>query len=180
MKKITKSMISDFILGVVLMLLTLFAFLLAWGALETLENGLYDLRANLRVTSSKAPVAVIAIDEQSIANLGRWPWPRAHIASMVELLQSYQVKVIGLDIIYSEKDVNQGLVEVRGLIRSIEGEPAPAEPPAAAETTPAPPKKNMAQSKPSPPRQGLEDVLTSLKGKKARQRHDSGQCDCRR
>ncbi|MBP9532802.1 MAG: CHASE2 domain-containing protein, partial [Syntrophaceae bacterium] len=108
MKKISKSMISDFILGVVLMLLTLFAFFLSWGPLETLENSLYDLRANLRVTSSKAPVAVIAIDEQSIANLGRWPWPRAHIASMVDLLQSYQVKVIGLDIIYSEKDINQG------------------------------------------------------------------------
>ncbi len=162
MKKITRSMISDFILGVVLMLLTLFAFFLSLGPLETLENGLYDLRANLRVTSSKVPVAVIAIDEQSIANLGRWPWPRAHIASMVELLQSYQVKVIGLDIIYSEKDVNQGLVEVRNLIRSIEGEPQPAEPDAAAETNPASPKKSVAQSKPSSPRQGLEDVLTAL------------------
>ena len=124
MKKISKSTISDFILGIVLMLLALFAFLLSWGPLETLENGLYDLRANLRITSSKAPVAVIAIDEQSIANLGRWPWPRAHIASMVDLLQSYQVKVIGLDIIYSEKDINQGLIEVRNLITSIETDPA--------------------------------------------------------
>ncbi len=123
MKKIKKSTISDFILGIVLMLIALFAFFLSWGPLETLEYGIYDLSANLRVKQSTAPVAVIAIDEQSIANLGRWPWPRAHIASMVDLLQSYNVKVIGLDIIYSEKDFNQGLVEVRNLIKNIESNP---------------------------------------------------------
>ena len=172
MKKISKSMISDFILGVVLMLLTLFAFFLPWGPLETLENSLYDLRANLRVTSSKAPVAVIAIDEQSIANLGRWPWPRAHIASMVDLLQSYQVKVIGLDIIYSEKDINQGLVEVRSLIRSIEGEPEPAQP-EASEANPPIPKKAVLQSKPAPKKQGLEDILTALKESEKRLDNDT-------
>lgn len=123
MKKIKKSTISDFILGIVLTLLALFAFFLSWGPLETLEYGIYDLNANLRVKQSTAPVAVIAIDEQSIANIGRWPWPRAHIASMVDLLQSYNVKVIGLDIIYSEKDFNQGLLEVRNLIKNIEETP---------------------------------------------------------
>ena len=123
MKKMKKSTISDFILGIVLMLFALLAFFLSWGPLETLEHGIYDLNAQLRVKPSTAPVAVIAIDEQSIANLGRWPWPRASIASMVDLLQSYNVKVIGLDIIYSEKDVNQGLLEVRNLITGIESDP---------------------------------------------------------
>lgn len=123
MKKIKKSTISDIILGIVLTLFALFAFLLSWGPLETLEYGVYDLSASLRVKPSTAPVVVIAIDEQSIANLGRWPWPRASIAAMVDLLQSYNVKVIGLDIIYSEKDVNQGLVEVRNLISNIESNP---------------------------------------------------------
>lgn len=123
MKKIKKSTISDFIAGIVLMLLTLLAFFLSWGPLETLEYGIYDLNASLRVKPSTAPVAVVAIDEQSIANLGRWPWPRAYIASMVDLLQSYNVKVIGLDIIYSEKDFNQGLVEVRNLIKDLENNP---------------------------------------------------------
>jgi len=123
MKKIKKSTISDFILGIVLTLFALFAFFLSWGPLETLEYGFYDLRAGLRVKPAVAPVAIIAIDEQSIANIGRWPWPRAYIASMVDLLQSYNAKVIGLDIIYSEKDSNQGLLEVRNLIKNIESNP---------------------------------------------------------
>jgi serine/threonine-protein kinase len=123
MKKVKKSTISDFILGIALTLIVLFAFFLSWGPLETLEYGVYDLSAGLRVKPSTAPVAIIAIDEQSIANLGRWPWPRAHVAAMVDLLQSYNAKVIGLDIIYSEKDFNQGLLEVRNLIKNIESNP---------------------------------------------------------
>jgi len=123
MQKIKKSTISDFILGIVLTLFALFAFFLAWGPLETLEYGIYDINVGLRVKPATAPVAVIAIDEQSIANIGRWPWPRAQIASMVDLLQSYNVKVIGLDIIYSEKDVNQGLLEIRKVISNMETNP---------------------------------------------------------
>lgn len=123
MKKFEKSTISNFILGIVLTVLTLFAFFLSWGPLETLEYGIYDLSASLRVKPAASPVAVIAIDEQSIANLGRWPCPRAYIASLVDQLQSYNVKVIGLDIIYSEKDFNQGLLETRNLIKSIESNP---------------------------------------------------------
>lgn len=123
MKKIKKSTITDFILGIVLMLLTLFAFVISWGPFETLEYGIYDLSSNLRVRPAAAPVAVVAIDEQSIANLGRWPWPRAYIASILDLLKSYNAKVIGLDIIYSEKDFNQGLLEIRNLIRNMESNP---------------------------------------------------------
>jgi len=73
MKKIKKSTITDLILGIVLTLLTLFAFLISWGPLETLEFGVYDLNSSLRVKPSQAPVAVIAIDEQSIANLVAGP-----------------------------------------------------------------------------------------------------------
>ena len=123
MKKIKKSTIADFILGMVLMLVVLVTFLISWVPLEKLEYGIYDLNTNLRVKKSTAPVVVVSIDEQSIANIGRWPWPRAHIASMVDLLQSYNVKVIGLDIIYSGKDSNQGLLEVRNLINNMESNP---------------------------------------------------------
>ena len=120
MKKIEKSSISDFILGIVLTLITLFLFALAWGPLESLEEDFYDLRISLSVKPAAAPIAVITIDDASIAKLGRWPWPRAYIASMVNLLNSYNAKVIGLDIIYSEKDLSQGLEEVRNVIHSIE------------------------------------------------------------
>ena len=45
MKRIKRSTISVFILGIVLMLLVLFAFLISRGPLETLEYGIYDLNS---------------------------------------------------------------------------------------------------------------------------------------
>jgi eukaryotic-like serine/threonine-protein kinase len=185
MKKITNSTISDFILGIVLMLLALFSFFISWGPLETLENGIYDLNANLRVQPSSAPVAVIAIDEQSITNLGRWPWPRARIAAMVDLLQSYQAKVIGLDIIYSEKDANQGLLEVRNLIKEIEGDPADVnqgsavtaaapKAPGVVETGPAQKTPGIvAAAIPVKKKQSLEGILVSLKASEKRLDNDA-------
>ncbi len=120
MKKIEKSTISNFFLGITLTLITLFFFLLVWGPLESLEEDFYDLRARMSVKSATANIAIVAIDDASITKLGRWPWPRAYIASMVNLLNTSGAKVIGLDIIYSEKDLSQGLEEVRNVIHSIE------------------------------------------------------------
>ena len=48
--------------------------------------------------SSRPPsqdIAVIAIDDQSIANIGRWPWPRDIHAKMIDLLASAKPKAIG-------------------------------------------------------------------------------------
>lgn len=123
MKKFKKSMISDFRLGIALTLAALFVFFFFWGHLERLEYGLYDMSARLRAKHSFAPVSVIAIDEQSIANFGQWPWPRSYIAFMIDLLESYEAKVIGLDIMYSEKDLNHGLIEVLNIINTIENNP---------------------------------------------------------
>ena len=120
MKKIENSAISDFILGITLTLMTLSFFLLAWGPSESLEHDFYDFCVRVRVKPATAPIAVVAIDDESITKLGRWPWPRAYIASMVNLLSTYNAKVIGLDIIYSEKDSSPGLEEVRNVIHSIE------------------------------------------------------------
>ena len=120
MKKIEKSIISDFILGITLTLITLLFFALSWGPLESLEKSFYDLRVSLSVKTATAPIAVVVIDDASITKLGRWPWPRAYIGSMVNLLNASGAKVIGLDIIYAEKDLSQGLEEVRNVIHSIE------------------------------------------------------------
>jgi len=123
MKKFKKSLISDIRLGIALTLAALFVFFFFGERLERLEYGLYDISARLRIKPFVAPVSVIAIDEQSIANFGRWPWPRSYIAFMIDLLDSYEAKVIGLDIMYPEKDLNHGLLEVLNIISTIENNP---------------------------------------------------------
>ena len=47
-------------------------------------------------------VALVVIDEKSLTRLGRWPWPRATMARLVDQLKISGAKVIGFDITFSE------------------------------------------------------------------------------
>ena len=42
----------------------------------TLERRFYDFGSTSSGRQPSDRIAVIAIDDQSIANIGRWPWPR--------------------------------------------------------------------------------------------------------
>ncbi len=77
--------------------------------IQSLERKAYDLgvMASSRTPSDK--IAVIAIDEQSIANLGRWPWPREIHAKMIDVLASGHAKVIGYTAFFFEPQVDAGL-----------------------------------------------------------------------
>jgi adenylate cyclase len=50
------------------------------------------------------PVAIVDIDEASLARLGQWPWPRTRIADMVANLTKLGAVVIAFDVIFSEPD----------------------------------------------------------------------------
>ena len=77
--------------------------------MQSLERKAYDLAvlASSRTPSDK--IAVIAIDDQSIANLGRWPWPREIHANMVDILATGHAKVIGYVVFFFEPQVDAGL-----------------------------------------------------------------------
>jgi two-component system phosphate regulon sensor histidine kinase PhoR len=49
-----------------------------------------------------AEIVIIAIDEESIARLGRFPWQRRLMASCIDRISAAQPKVIALDVLYSE------------------------------------------------------------------------------
>ena len=49
-------------------------------------------------------VAVVKIDEESLAAYGQWPWPRSVIARLVDDIAQQQPSAIGFDILFSEPD----------------------------------------------------------------------------
>lgn len=49
-------------------------------------------------------VAIAAIDDKSIAELGHWPWPRSVEARLNQALAYYKVAVVGYDVLFSEHD----------------------------------------------------------------------------
>jgi adenylate cyclase len=60
-------------------------------------------RIDPRVKTAR-PVAIVDIDEASLAKLGQWPWPRTRIADMVANLTKLGAVVIAFDVIFSEPD----------------------------------------------------------------------------
>ncbi|MBF6558928.1 MAG: adenylate/guanylate cyclase domain-containing protein [Candidatus Binataceae bacterium] len=74
--------------------------------LEALEQSTSDrLVYSHGVQSPPTGQVVIArIDEQSIADLGRWPWGRDVEARLVNALAEYKVAVIGFDVLMTERD----------------------------------------------------------------------------
>ena len=105
---------TDGFLGVVVSLLMLAA--AGTDLVRSLERKAYDLGVQ---ASSRTPldrVAVIAIDDTSIANLGRWPWPRDRLAKMIDLLAEGKAKLVANTVFFFEPQIDPGYAYVTRLL----------------------------------------------------------------
>lgn len=66
-------------------------------------------------------ILVVDIDEPSMSEFGRWPWPRAEVAKLfLTLLKDYQVSLIGSDILFidpEEEGLNSGGLLLQQVLR---------------------------------------------------------------
>ena len=85
------------------------------GPLGSLELATYDIGVRSADRDPGSRISVLAIDDQSIDNLGRWPCPRDILGAMIDKLQGAGAKVIGLGIFLSEPQTDPGLTEIRNL-----------------------------------------------------------------
>jgi adenylate cyclase len=108
LQRIIRLVLSTLIL---LVLLVDTSGLFKYPFLKQLENWTYDSRLNFtRLNTLDDRVVIVDIDENSLAEIGRWPWGRDKLATIVDnLFESYQVKVVGFDIVFAEKDESSGL-----------------------------------------------------------------------
>jgi serine/threonine-protein kinase len=83
--------------------------------IQSLERQAYDLGVRASSHAPSQRVAVIAIDDQSIANIGRWPWPREIHAQMIGNLKQAGAKVVGYASFFFEPQVDPGLVYIHKL-----------------------------------------------------------------
>jgi serine/threonine-protein kinase len=84
-------------------------------AFEKVELGAYDLGVRMAERVPGDQVAVLAIDDQSIANIGRWPWPRDVHAAMLDKLAGVGAKVVGYTVLLSEPQQDAGLGRIRDI-----------------------------------------------------------------
>jgi len=75
-----------------------------FGLLDRFELTTLDYRFKLRPHKKGiSEVAIIEIAEDSIQQVGRWPWPREWHVELINILSKYKAKIIDIDILLSEK-----------------------------------------------------------------------------
>jgi adenylate cyclase len=73
--------------------------------LASFDNRLTDLFFHLRgARPTSGRVVIVDIDDQSLASIGQWPWPRNVVAELVTAIRGAGARVIGFDIVFAEPD----------------------------------------------------------------------------
>lgn len=74
--------------------------------LADLRNSVFDRFQRLDPAGfdPDSPVRVAAIDEQSLAALGQWPWPRTRLAELTDRLREMGAAAVGFDVVFAEPD----------------------------------------------------------------------------
>jgi CHASE2 domain-containing sensor protein len=82
------------------MVIGLVVFLRALGLLQPLEWWALDCFLRLRPAErTDEQILIVGIDEKDIQSIGSYPIPDANLATLIEKLQTYQPRAIGLDIV---------------------------------------------------------------------------------
>ncbi|MDP2681554.1 MAG: adenylate/guanylate cyclase domain-containing protein [Deltaproteobacteria bacterium] len=89
--------------GILASSLSLIIYVAKPSFIEGVDRTAGDARFKARGEAATADeVIIVAIDEKSVNELGRWPWPRTTMARLIDNLAP--AKVVGLDIVFSEPE----------------------------------------------------------------------------
>ena len=105
---------SDWLVGVAFS--AAFA-LVAYGAhlFYGLETAVLRPLHALSYRQPSSDVAVIAIDDRSIDSIGRWPWTRDILATVIDRLSAGGARLIASTVFMSEPEIDAGLDSLRQL-----------------------------------------------------------------
>ena len=106
-------------LGVIILLL------LRLPVTEFIELKLYDLKFLYRGARPPAPeIALVAVDDDSVKKVGRWPWSREVMARLIGRIKESEARVLGLDIIFAERQETAAMTALNRLRRELTQENA--------------------------------------------------------
>ncbi len=104
---------SDWFFGLLVVLV--FLLLAPSTQMRSLERVAYDFGVRASERDPDPNIAVIAIDDESIANIGRWPWSRDIHAQLIQMLSEAGAKEIAYTVFFLEPQPDPGADFVREL-----------------------------------------------------------------
>jgi adenylate cyclase len=89
------------------------------GVIEHFDAIIYD--AKLRLTMPRnvdERIVILDIDEKSLGEVGRWPWNRERMATLMnKLFDRNGIALLGFDIVFAEPDASSGLPVLESLAK---------------------------------------------------------------
>jgi adenylate cyclase len=101
-----------------------------FGLLDRLDDLIYDSRLRATMPKTLDPrIVIVDIDERSVGEIGRWPWPRNIVADLTnKILVDQNAAALAFDFVFAEPDPSSGLERLRELARNeLKDQPAFAE-----------------------------------------------------
>ncbi|SEP63247.1 EAL domain-containing protein [Nitrosomonas ureae] len=89
-----------------ILLITSVGLLSFFAVLERIDAVIYDQISTIQHYSPDDDIVIVAIDEESIKTLGRWPWSRSVHAELIKRLESIGNPAVAFDLIFSEPQAN--------------------------------------------------------------------------
>jgi len=116
---------ADWFLSLVVVVL-IAIFSRASDLIPSLERKAYDLGVRATSREPAKNISIIAIDDESLDKIGRWPWSREVLAKMTDQLAAAKAKVIANTILLSEPQIDPGYQYIVKLLELAQKAAAPA------------------------------------------------------
>ena len=109
--------IPGWLIGLILTLLFIAMFVTGFADFtDVIEKKTFDIRSKISASAERCPdIELVVINDEDLAEIGRFPWPRSIIAQGVNNLAMAGAKVIALDIMFNEPEQSAGLNTIREL-----------------------------------------------------------------
>ena len=90
------------------------------GYLHLLDQRTIDYRLLQRGPQPHSgEVVIVAVDDESVEQLGRWPWSRHKLAELVDRIALAEPSVVGFDIVQSESEASVDVVRLKKLMPGL-------------------------------------------------------------
>jgi CHASE2 domain-containing sensor protein/signal transduction histidine kinase len=78
--------------------------LLFFNLLSHVDKSIYDRFLQLQSRPARDDIIIVAIDDYSLSELGKWPWPRVRHAQLIRQINAAKPLAIGIDAVFSESE----------------------------------------------------------------------------
>lgn len=87
---------------------------------KRLQYATFDTFNRLHPRAPSDDIVIVDLDEESVKEMGQWPWPRHIMAEMVSTLKEMGASVIAFDIVFAEPDRTSPAQMIKSLPRDTD------------------------------------------------------------